>query len=65
MPQLDDSLIVLTPRETAEIIGIRPETLSRWRSEGRGPACRVDKRTIRYTKEAVAEWLKGQDGEGR
>ncbi len=49
----------------ARLLNVRVETLSRWRASNRGPAFRADQRTIRYSKAAVIEWLKGQSSEGR
>ena len=62
---IEDSLIALRPSEVARLLNVRVETLSRWRASNRGPAFRADQRTIRYSKAAVIEWLKGQSSEGR
>jgi Helix-turn-helix domain len=58
---LDDALVALTAAETAAIIGVRLETLARWRGQGRGPAFRRSGSCIRYTRASVKAWLAGGD----
>jgi hypothetical protein len=58
---LDDALVALTPAETAAIIGVRLETLARWRGEGRGPVFRRSGSCVRYTRASVKAWLAGGD----
>lgn len=42
----------------AKILKAHPGTLRRWRREGRGPRfVAIGPRMIRYTSEAVDEWL--------
>lgn len=52
----------LTNNEAAEIIGIHPVTLTRWRNEGRGPNFQRlgDSRRprIRYNSRDVHAWMK-------
>ena len=52
---------LLTPRETAEILGIRHETLCRWRMRDQGPPfIKAGQRFIRYRRSAVEAWLAGE-----
>src|SRR5262245_56506687 len=43
----------------ARRIGVKPETLCRWRLEGRGPRYAKTGKCIRYAAETLDEWLKG------
>jgi predicted DNA-binding transcriptional regulator AlpA len=46
------------PPALAKILKLHPDTLRRWRREGRGPRfVTIGPRTIRYLFEAVEEWL--------
>jgi hypothetical protein len=38
----------LSENETAEILGVKPETLATWRSKGRGPKFRKNGRRVEY-----------------
>jgi predicted DNA-binding transcriptional regulator AlpA len=65
----DDRL--LTSRQVAEVLGLQPQTLARWRWEGREdrpPEVRIGTRAIRYRASAVSRWIaeRGeQQGNGR
>lgn len=48
---------LLTETEVAEIIGVKPATLRNWRCQNRGPVGRKIGSNVRYTEDAVAEWL--------
>lgn len=48
----------LDTKTLAKILELHPDTLRRWRREGRGPRyVPIGRRVIRYTLEAVDEWL--------
>lgn len=52
----------LTTKEAARHVGLHPDTLRRLRREGRGPRySRVGPRFIRYSLEALDEWLKSHE----
>lgn len=47
----------LRPGEVAEILGVSPETLRRWRQDGSGPPFeQLSERTVRYPKAALEAW---------
>lgn len=49
----------MTPQQLAEELGVKEVTLWRWRRDGIGPRFhRVGPRAIRYSREAVSEWLR-------
>ncbi|MFB9650503.1 helix-turn-helix domain-containing protein [Curtobacterium pusillum] len=59
----------MTPAEVADLLRVKPNTLEKWRSRGRGPAFVKDGRLIRYHPRAVDAWLRacehgGQHGRG-
>ena len=55
----------LTPKEAARHVGLHPDTLRRLRREGRGPRfSRVGRRLIRYSLDALNEWLTSHEGKG-
>jgi hypothetical protein len=45
--------------ETAEILGVKPETLATWRSQGRGPKFRKTGRRVEYTPRFIKEYQRG------
>ncbi len=54
-----NSIKLLRIRETAEILGVNPETLRRWDREGKLPAIIINKRgDRRYKKEDIEAFLK-------
>lgn len=45
--------------QLAEMLGMAPITLQRWRAEGTGPDwIRIGARAVRYPAEAVEQWLR-------
>lgn len=62
----DDRL--LTRKQAAEVLGFQPQTLARWKWEGREdrpPEVRVG-RSVRYRASALARWIaeRGEDRNG-
>jgi hypothetical protein len=64
---MNDSLtkLLLTEEEAAEVLGIQPFTLAKYRRSGDGPPfvkiSRGDKRlTVRYRKKELLEWIEGR-----
>lgn len=55
---------LLTNRSTADLLGIKPNTLEIWRLHGKGPTFRKLGRTksapIRYSEADVIRWLNEQ-----
>jgi predicted DNA-binding transcriptional regulator AlpA len=52
---------LLEPSEVAEILGVRPSTLVRWRRLKQGPPyIRVGHRTVRYQQSAITAWMAAQ-----
>ena len=52
------SLDLLTERETADMLRIKPETLTTWRHKGEGPKyVRVGRRTVRYPREQIFQFV--------
>lgn len=49
--------IYLTPKETADKIGVSVVTLQKWRSAGHGPAFIKLRGGIRYHAQDVEAWL--------
>ena len=51
----------LTSREAAELLGVKVQTLSKWRCYGSGPAfLKYGHRTVRYRESDVLQWLDRQ-----
>jgi hypothetical protein len=48
---------LLTPRDTAARLGVKPVTLTDWRYRNRGPAWVRVGRLIRYPAAALDAWL--------
>jgi predicted DNA-binding transcriptional regulator AlpA len=48
---------LLTPRQLAEVCGLKPNTLAKMRVAGRGPAFTRCGRSIRYPLSLVEQWL--------
>lgn len=59
---------LLTEREVAQILGVKPQSLAVWRLRGKNlPFLRVG-RLVRYRKSDIEKWLDSQTvevGEGR
>jgi predicted DNA-binding transcriptional regulator AlpA len=52
---------LLTEMEASEVLGLAPQTLSNWRSAGKGPRfVRIGTRTIRYPKSALEEFAQNE-----
>lgn len=55
---LPDGRRVYRELELAEMMGIHPQTVRRWRRTGTGPEhFKVNARFIGYTSKAIADWL--------
>lgn len=50
----------LTERQFADEVGLQPQTLSKWRCEGRGPAFVKLGRAIRYRRADVERYIDSQ-----
>ena len=52
---------LLTENQASEVLGLAPQTLSNWRSAGKGPRyVRIGVRTIRYPKSALEEFAQNE-----
>jgi len=51
---------LLNNAATAELLGIRPNTLEIWRTKGTGPAYKKLGRAVRYVEAEVIAWLDAQ-----
>jgi hypothetical protein len=54
--QFDPDDVGLSDKRTAEILGVLPETLATWRSQGRGPRYRKSGRRVEYTPRFIKEY---------
>jgi len=50
--------VLLTAKEVARQLGIQPDTLSKWRQQGKGPKHQKLGGTVRYSEKDVQEYLK-------
>ena len=60
MPAFDQGthpLAPLTPKEAADLIGVSPRTLERWRMQKHGPRYRVHRGRAWYRREWIDEFL--------
>lgn len=58
----DDSL--MSARQTSKLIGVSLVTLSRWRSEGRGPPfARLSASRVAYPVREYREWVRARTAE--
>lgn len=55
-----NAIKLINNAETAQLLGLRPNTLEIWRTTGRGPAFRKVGRAIRYVEGEVLAWLDAQ-----
>ena len=47
-----------SPNETADLLGVAPQTLAHWRVKGIGPRyVHLSKRCVRYSASVLKEWL--------
>lgn len=51
---------LLTNSQTAELLGLKPNTLEIWRVEGRGPTFIKIGRSVRYRESDVVQWIEEQ-----
>ncbi|PLP98746.1 helix-turn-helix transcriptional regulator [Cupriavidus pauculus] len=51
---------LLTNMQTAELLGLRSNTLEIWRTQGKGPVYRKIGRAVRYAEADVLAWLDAQ-----
>jgi excisionase family DNA binding protein len=51
--------ILLNVQELSALTGISPGTLYHWASQGRIPCVRLSHRCLRFSLEAIREWLAG------
>ena len=52
---------LLTVKQAAEMLGLKPSHLERLRHQGKGPVCiKIGYRTVRYAPSAVQAWLEAQ-----
>jgi predicted DNA-binding transcriptional regulator AlpA len=54
------ALKLLNTPQTAEILGLRPNTLEIWRVQGKGPIYRKVGKLVRYSESDVLAWLDTQ-----
>jgi excisionase family DNA binding protein len=55
---------LLTARDVAERLGVSPATVLRWTRQGELPAIKLPGGTLRYTDDALANWLKARQTRG-
>ena len=48
---------LLTEAEVAELLGVRPKTLARWRWRGEGPRFRKIGRKVRYARSDLEDYV--------
>jgi hypothetical protein len=50
--------VLLTPKQCAVLVGVRPSTLQTWRALGAGPRfVKLSRRTVRYPMAGLMDWL--------
>lgn len=54
------TIVMFDNTETAEMLGVRPNTLENWRLKGKGPVFRKIGRSVRYLESDVLAWLDAQ-----
>lgn len=58
-PRENESFALYTAAELAEKLGVKVDTLRKWRIEGRGPPfIKETSRSILYMRDSVDKWLK-------
>ena len=57
-PFSDDSLILLTERQAAQLLGFTPRALQAWRRTGAGPRyIFISARAVRYRRSDLSTWI--------
>ena len=51
----------LTTKEAARLLKMSPGTLFNWRAEGRGPTFRNLGRAVRYSRQEIEQWIRGEE----
>jgi len=49
---------IMKPTDVAEQLGLEPQTLARWRTQGRGPKFVKVGSAVRYLPDAVDQWIR-------
>ena len=57
---MSDDLQFLTVKQTAELLGLSPRTLDRYRVSGHGPAYYKFGNRVRYRRNEVVAWAETQ-----
>jgi predicted DNA-binding transcriptional regulator AlpA len=57
------TLDLLREEEAAEVLGKTTSSMRAWRRRGYGPPVTKIGRSIRYSKEALAAWVKSQEAQ--
>lgn len=53
---------LLTPAETADLLGVTELTLAEWRRHRQGPPyLKLGHRTVRYDRDALGAWLEARE----
>jgi excisionase family DNA binding protein len=55
---------LLTDREVAELLVVKPDTVRRWAASGRLPSVRLGGRLVRFRSDDVERWIEGQATNG-
>lgn len=56
MPPIQDELV--SSKEAARLLGIKPQTLDRWRHLGKGPVfCKYERGAVRYQRAVIQQWI--------
>lgn len=55
------SLELLTPKDTARLLGVSVRTLARWHSIRKGPARITVGRKVLFRHQAVIDWLRANE----
>jgi len=51
---------LLTDREVAELLVVKPDTVGRWAAAGQLPSVRLGGRLMRFRPDDVERWIEGQ-----
>lgn len=55
---------LLTDRDVAAVLAVRPDTVRRWAARGSLPSVRLGGRLLRFRAEDVQQWIQGQTSPG-